>query len=113
MITNEFKMRMPGEFEPHDGCIMIWPTHPGSWIYDGREAKQTFSDIAELEACCKFSNCKHDTEPGCAVKAAIADGTLSMERFELFQNLHWESNKSAKMKAISKQRKLINKKRCL
>ena len=73
---------------------------------------ETFSDIAELEACCRFSNCKHDTEPGCAVKAAIADGTLSMERFELFQNLHWESNKSAKMKAISKQRKLINKKRC-
>ena len=73
---------------------------------------ETFSDIAELEACCKFSNCKHDTEPGCAVKAAIADGTLSMERFELFQNLHWESNKSAKMKAISKQRKLINRKRC-
>ena len=70
---------------------------------------ETFSDIAELEICCKFSNCKHDTEPGCAVKAAIEDGTLSMERFELFQKLHWESNKSAKMKAIAKYRKEMKK----
>ena len=50
MITNEFKMRMPGEFEPHDGCIMIWPTRPGSWIYDGRDAKRTFSEIADAIA---------------------------------------------------------------
>ena len=25
MITGDFKMRMPAEFEPHDGCVMIWP----------------------------------------------------------------------------------------
>lgn len=72
---------------------------------------ETFSDIVELETCCKFSDCKHDTEPGCAIKAAIADGTLSQERFELFKSLHSESEKSAKMKAISKQRKIINKNR--
>ena len=72
---------------------------------------ETFSDIVELEMCCKFSDCKHDTEPGCAIKAAIADGTLSQERFELFKSLHSESEKSAKMKAISKQRKIINKNR--
>lgn len=72
---------------------------------------ETFSDIAELEACCKFSDCKHDTEPGCAVKAAIEAGTLSNDRYELFRSLHSESNKAAKMKAVSKQRKIINKNR--
>lgn len=72
---------------------------------------ETFSDIAELEACCKFSDCKHDTEPGCAVKAAIKDGILSVERLELFRSLHAESGKAAKMKAIAKQRKIINKSR--
>lgn len=39
--------RMPGEFEPHFGCIMIWPVRPGSWIYEGREAKKTFCEIAD------------------------------------------------------------------
>lgn len=40
----------------------------------------TFSDIAKLEKQCKFSDCQHDTEPGCAVKAAIESGDLSVDR---------------------------------
>lgn len=71
---------------------------------------ETFSDIAELETHCKFRNCKHDTEPGCAVKKALEDGTLSRERYQLYQGLHQESNKAAKMKSISKMRKAIKKK---
>ena len=50
MITGDFKMRMPAEFEPHDGCVMIWPTRPGSWIYDGSDAKRTFSEMADCIA---------------------------------------------------------------
>lgn len=50
IITGDFKMRMPAEFEPHDGCVMIWPTRPGSWIYDGSDAKRTFSEIADCIA---------------------------------------------------------------
>lgn len=40
--------RMPGEFEPHYGCIMIWPVRPGSWIYDGAAAKKVFTQIATV-----------------------------------------------------------------
>ena len=36
---------MPGEYEPHLGTIMIWPTRPGSFPYDGKEAKPAFADI--------------------------------------------------------------------
>lgn len=72
---------------------------------------ETFEDIAELEACCRFSDCKHQTEPGCAIRAAIEEGTLSTGRYDLFKRLHNESKNSAKMKAISKQRKSINKRR--
>ena len=72
---------------------------------------ETFEDIVELEACCKFSDCKHRTEPGCEIKAAIKDGTLSLERYELYRSLHAESNNSAKLKAIAKQRKIINRNR--
>ena len=67
----------------------------------------TFSDIAELEACCKFSDCRHETEPGCAIRAAIADGILSRDRYELYRSLHEESRRAAKMKDNSKWRKQL------
>ena len=38
---------MPGEFDPHHGCLMIWPFRPGSWIHEAREARVTFAQIAE------------------------------------------------------------------
>lgn len=48
--TNQCNLKdafiMPGEFEQHFGCIMIWPVRPGSWIYEGRDAKKTFCEIA-------------------------------------------------------------------
>lgn len=37
--------RMPGEFEPHRGTILVWPVRPGSWTNEGREAQETFSEI--------------------------------------------------------------------
>ncbi len=43
-LTDGF--RMPGEFEPHEGCILIWPVRPGSWTNKGREAKATFTELA-------------------------------------------------------------------
>lgn len=42
--------RMPGEFEKHEGCVMIWPVRPGSWPYGGKEAKETFSKVARAIA---------------------------------------------------------------
>ena len=36
---------MPGEFEPHDGCIMIWPERPGSWIYGAKAARVAFRNV--------------------------------------------------------------------
>ena len=77
-------------------------------VEDGIDS--TFSDIIELESRCKFSNCRHDTEPGCAVKAAIESGELSLERFQLYQNLGQENTKNyAKKKEISKWAKAYKK----
>lgn len=36
---------MPGEYEPHHGCIMIWPERPGSWIYGAKGARRAFRDV--------------------------------------------------------------------
>ena len=52
--------------------------------------EQTFGDIEELAAQCKFGNCGHTTEPGCAVQAAIADGRLDAERLENQRKLERE-----------------------
>lgn len=70
---------------------------------------ETFSDIAQLQSQCRFSDCKHDTEPGCAIKKALSDGSLSPERYELYLGLQKESrNNSQKMKEIGKLRHTIN-----
>ena len=70
----------------------------------------TFSDILALEQCCKFRDCKHDTEPGCAIKAAIESGELAVERYTLYKSLSAENkNNYAKKKDISKWAKAAKK----
>ena len=58
--------------------------------------EDTFSDVTKYFGQCKFSNCKHQTEPGCAIKRAIADGELLEDRWEFYCNLQAESNWAAK-----------------
>ena len=41
---------MPGEFEPHRGCIMIWPKRPGSWNYGAVKAREAFKNVAHAIA---------------------------------------------------------------
>ncbi|MCL1987443.1 MAG: ribosome small subunit-dependent GTPase A [Firmicutes bacterium] len=54
-------------------------------LYDAEDAiKDVFSEIEELFAMCKFSNCNHETEPGCAVKLAIKNGTLTKKQWEQY-----------------------------
>ena len=52
---------------------------------------ETFSDIEDLFTQCKFTNCHHETEPGCAVKAAIQSGDLSIERWQNYGKLKNEA----------------------
>ena len=59
------------------------------WVAaDGLE--ETFDDIAALEAQCRFSDCRHESEPGCAVQAALADGRLAPERWQRYRELERE-----------------------
>ncbi|MBK5287126.1 MAG: ribosome small subunit-dependent GTPase A, partial [Acidimicrobiia bacterium] len=50
----------------------------------------TFTDIVELVAACKFSDCSHSREPGCAVRAAVAAGELDSARLANFLRLEAE-----------------------
>src|SRR5581483_4526757 len=62
--------------------LQLWETDEG--------VEQVFSDIEEIAAHCRFSNCQHTTEPGCAIRAALADGTLAASRFENYLKLQQE-----------------------
>jgi len=60
-------------------------------LWDAAEGvEQAFSDIEELAAQCKYGNCGHTTEPGCAVQAAIAEGRLDESRLENQRKLERE-----------------------
>ena len=59
------------------------------WETDGG-LDRAFADITELVTACRFSDCAHDTEPGCAVQAALADGSLPVERWESYLKLQRE-----------------------
>lgn len=55
-----------------------------------QSVQDTFQDITELAAACKFSDCNHDTEPGCAVSQALQDGYLDQGRYESYIKLQRE-----------------------
>ena len=55
---------------------------------DGLE--EAFEDVTELFALCRFSDCAHDTEPGCAVRAALDEGRLAPERWDSYVKLQGE-----------------------
>ncbi|MGK5559360.1 ribosome small subunit-dependent GTPase A, partial [Actinomadura kijaniata] len=56
---------------------------------------RTFSEIEALAADCRFHDCGHDSEPGCAVTAAIEDGTLSARRLDNYRKLLRENQRIA------------------
>jgi len=58
---------------------------------------------------CRFSDCKHQSEPGCAIKAAIAEGKLSQERWESYNNLKSEAKYSDDKEAFLRQKQQRNK----
>jgi ribosome biogenesis GTPase / thiamine phosphate phosphatase len=57
---------------------------------DGADLGRTFADIESIAADCRFSDCAHEGEPGCAVQAALADGRLDRGRFESHRKLERE-----------------------
>jgi len=65
----------------------------------GSGISDTFPDILELAGGCRFSNCRHGQEPGCAVREAVSDGILSPSRLDnylrLLRELAFEQEKSA------------------
>lgn len=59
------------------------------WAGEGN-LSEVFPDIEEWAGSCRFTDCRHDKEPGCAVRAALEDGRLAPRRFESYTHLRGE-----------------------
>jgi ribosome biogenesis GTPase len=76
---------------PAGGLLLDTPGMRELQLWESTDGlEQTFADVAELIAECRFSDCEHRTEPGCAVRAGLADGTLPQERWDAYTKLQRE-----------------------
>lgn len=92
------------------------PTLAGGWLIDTPGVRElrlaevtegieaVFADVVDLAAQCKFTNCNHDTEPGCAVQAAIAAGDLDPDRLARWRKLRNEDRNASETTAQSRAR---------
>ncbi len=65
---------------------------------------ETFSDVEEYLGRCRFSDCKHNNEPGCAVNAAIESGELTRKRWESYNKLKHEAKYSDDREAYIREK---------
>jgi ribosome biogenesis GTPase len=77
---------------PGGGVVIDTPGIRELQLWDASEGGmgETFSDVEELAGDCRFNDCTHTSEPGCAVLAATEDGTLPRDRFESWRKLQRE-----------------------
>jgi ribosome biogenesis GTPase len=76
---------------------------------DEETVERAFDDIEELAGSCRFRDCQHQSEPGCAVQAALDDGTLDKKRYESYLKLkkelrYLEARETMKANALEKMR---------
>ncbi|RJO77126.1 ribosome small subunit-dependent GTPase A [Nocardia panacis] len=77
---------------PTGGALIDTPGLRGIGLQDATEGiERTFSDIESLAQDCRFGDCAHDGEPGCAVLAAIATGSLPRRRLDSYRKLAKEN----------------------
>lgn len=84
---------------PGGGAVLDTPGLRAVGLLDGADGlDRAFADLAELTAACRFADCAHRTEPGCAVQAALAAGELSPRRWASWQKLQRELAYQARRK---------------
>jgi ribosome biogenesis GTPase / thiamine phosphate phosphatase len=76
---------------PGGGLLLDTPGIRELQLWDvGEGFDTTFGDVEALAGACRFNDCTHDGEPGCAVQSALADGSLDQERFASYRKLERE-----------------------
>ena len=84
--TSRRMLRLPG-----GGLLIDTPGMRELQTWESTGVDNTFADITTLISACRFGNCKHRTDAGCAVQAAIADGQLKADRYAHYLKLGEEA----------------------
>jgi ribosome biogenesis GTPase / thiamine phosphate phosphatase len=85
------------------GLLMDTPGMRELQLWDVDEGvEETFADLEDLGLACRFPDCEHDREPGCAVHVAIAEGRISAERLASYHKLRRE------LRALSARQDRLN-----
>jgi ribosome biogenesis GTPase len=77
-------------------------------MVDEESLSQMFEDIDELTSQCRFRNCRHDGDDGCAVEAAVVSGNLSAQRLDTWRRMRRELDHYERLRdpaAMAAQRK--------
>jgi ribosome biogenesis GTPase len=97
--THRELIRLPG-----GGLVIDTPGMRELRLWGDEDAAESaFADVAELARGCRFPDCSHASEPGCAVQQAIADGALALERYDSYLKLESELRSLAR-RHVRKQR---------
>jgi ribosome biogenesis GTPase len=95
---------------PKGGLIIDTPGLREIQLWEGDEGLiDAFPDISELAVSCRFTNCQHETEPGCAVVKALQEGKLPEDRLHSFRKLkrevdHFEARHDVRLQAEQRRR---------
>jgi ribosome biogenesis GTPase len=82
---------------PGGGVLVDTPGLRAVSLWDADEGiERAFADVEELATGCRFADCRHEQEPGCAVKAAVDDGRLDAARLASYQRLVDELDQQAR-----------------
>ena len=84
-------------FLPNGGFVIDTPGMRELQLWDsGERAGEAFADIEALAATCRFRDCRHDREPGCAVRAAVDAGEVPAARYDSYRKLAAERDHQAR-----------------
>ncbi len=74
---------------PHGGDVIDSPgvREFGLWHLEPEQITQGFVEFREFLGHCKFRDCKHDTDPGCAIREAVENGAINEARFDSYHRI--------------------------
>lgn len=97
---------------PGGGWVIDTPGIRTLYVSDITDGIDTlFAEITDLAPLCRFRDCTHAHEPGCAIRGAIASGELSADRLERWRGLHAENSNRTPVVSGPRGNKVIKKKK--
>jgi len=85
---------------PQGGLLLDTPGMRELQLIDEEGLAAVFEDIAELSRSCRFRDCRHESEPGCAVQEAVRQGKIPAERLDHYRKLEREAEAGARRRDV-------------